>query len=165
MRFRLHRSLLFWLGLPGFLFILWSWKDSITHRSGLIRTCFMTKNGGTIGISETLGPAHCSFRIQKLTFNPKDFDAVVNHKLRLERVPHSITGAPIRIFPPFKDITPPLYPGDFDKVRLRQITIPHWAILLSYGLGWSGLIAWRRHRVNRAWEKHTAPMTSTSEGL
>jgi len=29
MPFRLHRSLLFHLGLPGFLFLLWSWIDSM----------------------------------------------------------------------------------------------------------------------------------------
>lgn len=75
----------------------------------------------------------------------------------MERRPH---GANTRgpLFPRFRTITFAVPVDGFEKLTLRSTYIPHWSVLLAYGLAWSAAIAWRRHQVNRHFEKEARPV-------
>lgn len=124
-----HKSLIFWLGLPGLLFLLWAWVDSQTHRAVVV-----TGIPGRIALVQTRNQV-------SLTLMPDrggTFFAIggITHR------PYMATDeAPDPRFPPLR----------FRWVRhgdSRELLLPHWHLLLLYLSLWAAAFL-TRNRMNK----------------
>ena len=148
MPYRLSRSLLLWLGLPGFLFILWAWHDSLTYETGIARSYSQSSGTGvTITSSDFIGQTQAAVIIQWHLLSPSERGMLVTSgptSVRNFRPPPPESG--------WKTIFPGRRDGMSDRrfphltTKLKRILIPHWQILFWYTAAWVGGIAWRRHR-------------------
>lgn len=151
MPYRLSRSLLLWLGLPGFLFILWAWHDSLTHETGIARSYSQNNGAGvTVTSSDFIGQTQAAVIIQWHLLSPSERGMLVTSgptSVRNFRPPPPESG--------WKTIFPGRRDGMSDRrfphltTKLRRILIPHWQILFWYTAAWVGGIAWRRHRARK----------------
>jgi len=147
MRFRLSRSLTFWLGLPGLLFLLWAWADSFDWRSGIS----IAGKSGLGGLAS-------------------DGSSISFHWSHLAPVPSGVV-------PPVGEYEPPELPpttsmdfyhesstrgqrpllwaqferssGTAGAVASRMISVPYWIVTLAYIGLWGAVVAWRWQRSRR----------------
>lgn len=144
------RSLTFWLGLPGLLFILWSWWDSQEHTAGVFRTVGVMHRSGPVTAGERIAHLNSVLFIERYTPEPRAGLVYSSYPPTLARGPLILTpGTLTPLFPPmrWKSWRNPMI-GDEGLVR-TCIWIPHWMILLAYCLAWGAVILWRRHRIRR----------------
>jgi hypothetical protein len=138
----LHRSLTLWLGLPGLLFLLWAWLDSMSFESGIsIRKHSVSPN------LESLSRDSYFSSNSALTF-------VVGHLHHRGsvRTDHNIivlprTSSRGEVWWP----TPGCH-RDYDPATgytSRWLRIPHWLLVLLYLLLWSLAFGWRHRRIKR----------------
>lgn len=129
MRYPLIRSRAFWLGVPGLLFLLWSWADS-------------TRNFTQI---EKKNPAG--------SFSFVHWDSAIKVCRAPVGSPFAFSNRVWRGPYPTKEPVPtiwwPAVKAERDYVGRPFIRIPHWLLLLAYLALWSAGIAWRR----RCWRK------------
>jgi len=146
-RFRLHRSRVFWFGLPGLLFILWAWADSMRYHSSVVLHRGM--NGGTDTIRQFLGTIDFRWWLR----TPEPSLALKHWRYPFLREPHEHR----KVLP--QPITFKQQDFSYGKVVKTRaiIIIPHWLILLTYLLVWGGLLLWR-------WKAH-ADHRKLVEGL
>lgn len=151
MRYRLHRSLALWLGLPGFLFILWSWQDSLTHQAGIFRTHTVTypPSGDRMLPYDTIAHFHSGLLINRFSIEPGSGQSMTTDAPRLAREPISSSLDPGPTFPAYGNAFHRSIFADIEFLNVRIIFIPHWLILLLYMLVWLSLIAWRMHHMIR----------------
>jgi hypothetical protein len=137
MRFCLSRSRAFWFGLPGSVFLLWAWADSMTtatHAAIMWKKSSIsdsvTHHGGSLDIAHWAG----SFGV---SLWPKEF--------RVQRQPRGDA----------KDWFP--VPGIREHGILSgslhltsRVVIPHWCLVSLYLISWSGLMGWRWWTYRRA---------------
>ena len=120
MRFPWYRSLAFWLGFPGLLFLLWIWFLSAKHRTDLSITgpvTFVVANeAGFIRVTCWKDPAQ-----------PGWSDL---------RADHMIVRQSSRFFP---DVAwrVQTHSSVFD------LWLSHWVVLLSYLVIWGLVLGWR----------------------
>lgn len=139
----LYRSLVFWLGLPGLLFLLWGWADSRLHSSSFVSDIEAKTNVGSLFSSETIW-----HQGSQLTIGWHDFSE--SGLVSLKRTDHKVTR---QLLP-----TPPWFPRpalirhelDRSKVYMRFLVIPHWLIVGLYLVLWLLFLAWRHRRINRS---------------
>ena len=138
MSFRLHRSLTFYLGLPGFLFIAWAWTDSLKYQSRIILQ--RSARGDTDTFRHFLGTVDLRWWLQSTepTLPVRHWRWSPKRELHEHRgvAPQPITFKKDRF-------------AYSSTVKVRGIVIlPHWFLLTLYTLPWSALILWQ-------WKKHT----------
>ena len=118
----LRRSLTFWLGLLGLLFIVIAWVDSTRYRTSFAFHRALGLHGhSSLDIGYRGGSSHGrTNHFERDSFSRGD-------RLRFTGLHWWRTGGP----------------------SLR-ITIPHWIILLAYTEVWIVLLLWRRRRIRHA---------------
>jgi hypothetical protein len=142
-----YKSLVFYLGLPVFLFLLWAWADSNFHHSSL------RKSGTT--------PSRTLYYTTVIANSP---GAVwVSHRTRKGNHgkitgPFVLGRAPLQGLrtwfpaPEYKHLPGATYnPRVTDKDQAHTlITLPHWLLILLYLALWSLAFLWRRRRNKRS---------------
>ncbi|WP_035604340.1 hypothetical protein [Haloferula sp. BvORR071] len=122
---QLFRSLTFWLGLPGLLFLLWAWWDSSKFDSDALMYSwgFLARNGDS------------QFTITIL----EDYKSywMLSGSLGFDRQPR----AESRLFFPSARI------DRMTEPHWTRIFIPHWQVVLAYAIPWSVLFLWSRRRI------------------
>ena len=144
-----HRSRLFWLGIPGLLFLLWAWRSSNL-------TCHQLTLGSW-QLTSTQGKA-LAWSMQ----------ADIGHDLWLDYhtaevftewiAPNSPPRAPIIVpmaaaypippdqqcwFPAAKWQAVDLNAGTYH----RLLVLPYWLLAGGYAVGWTGvMVAWQRRK-------------------
>jgi hypothetical protein len=119
-RFRWHRSLCFWLGVPGLLFLLWIWILSAMHRTDLSITgpvtVFVANEAGFIRATCWKDPAQPGWSGLKADHMS------LHHSARF-------------------------FPGYAWRVETHSgvldLWLAHWLGLFSYLVIWGLLLGWR----------------------
>jgi hypothetical protein len=128
MTFHLFRSRSFWLGLPGLIFLLWAWGDSLSSLSSLSRN---TSPGG--GIAQQEGSIVLHYW-NRFPFDPGGFQL---KREALKREPFELPG--------FMWDRTEGWESD-EGWGWRILAIPHWFVIAIYFLIWAALIQLRRRR-------------------
>lgn len=138
-----YRSLLFWFGLPGLVFLLWGWQDS----GKAVRT--MTWNGrgaarqvdqwnGSIRVLYVADPALYGGPMHRFSFHRSEMPAAYRDKRRL---------GPLVFAPLFPSLESP-------RAAPR---ISYWVVFFLYLMTWIvALAAWQRRKA-RLLKLHAAP--------
>ena len=133
-----YRSRLFWLGLPGLVFLLWAW---VTFSGTSVAVARWRKTHAYAGSGQVvLLQVH---RASAGSGSASSFEARIDKRPELER----------RWFRQAVDWRSPL--------RLRSLMstfgVALWFIVLIYVALWSGLAFWWQRRKARLLKLHTAP--------
>ena len=137
----LRRSLTLWLGLPGPIFLLWSWVDSM-HRLSAVQWRH-TINSRELHAETRESLLHHSGKLTLLRFEPlADEPYTGKHSHVYWHRQDSPAGT---WFPPLD------YRTDLTAAVLqsRTLTLPHWLLILGYLALWSALLAYRHRRIRR----------------
>ena len=138
----LHRSLTFWLGLPGLLFILWTWHDSLNHEMGIFRPVWIDAADKSAGHDDMLSYGYAGFWATYCIIGPGTSRTVFREPVQITRREIKREIKDFRAVPIFEWDTPDAYFND-PGIRNRTLVIPHWLALIIYGVGWSGVTFWR----------------------
>ena len=130
----LHRSRLFWLGLPALIFLAWVWLGT--------RPDFLWMQKGTPAALVLLGTDSGSYR---LAWTRRLSPSVRFTSTSLRKVID--TQAPAPLFPPAFSHRTDESPG---IRRTSEIRIAHWLALAAYTLLWLTTSAlWQHHKRKR----------------
>ncbi len=130
-----YRSRLFWLGLPGLVFLLWAWWVSMGHisqaRFGYVPVWVIGQSAGEV------------FVFWNASGFPdwRDFHAL-HEKMSMEDASEwrrSLEVLESRV------------------VGFRYVLFPHYAVVLAYAPAWLLTLAWWQRRKSRLLKLHTAP--------
>ena len=132
----LLRSTCLWLGLAGLVFVLWAWQDSMTHSSVL------SWRGYTIGSGAGGAGVH---------YNPA-LGGIILDRVQYAGIPN-IDMSAVQVFSRFNL---EIHDGAF-----ASLTIPYWAMLISYLLLWSLVLGWRWRQLREA---RKLPVVDSFEG-
>ena len=136
-----YRSLLFWFGVPGLVFLFWGWQDS----GKAIRT--MTWNGrgsarqvgqwnGSIGVVYIADPALYRGPMHRVGFHRSEMPAVYRDECSLG----SFVFAPL-----FSSLDDPH----------SVMRIPYWVAIALYLIAWLAALVWWQHRKSYLLKLHT----------
>jgi hypothetical protein len=123
-RFRLFRSRAFWFGVPGLVFLLWGWWDSMGDRSGV--------DFGLWGVGQSAGDvyAYCfsdgwpdSWEVETFQYQVEPEEAL-EWKIALIDPPHPVPD-------------------------LRSVFIPYQLLVPCFLAGWAGLLIWRKRKFEK----------------
>lgn len=144
MRFRLSRSLTFWLGLPVLVFLLWAWADSFDwesraslRKSGAI--CSVVSDGSSITFEWIRKEPTASSGTGE--YEPPEIASTTGFDFY-----RTASARPKR---------PLLYAklgtstADFGGLRESALHVPYWMTVIAYVVLWFGLMAWRWMRGRR----------------
>lgn len=147
MRFRLSRSLTFWLGLPGLLFLLWTWADSFDWQSrlgfaGKPGLGALASDGSTLSFEWTrYEPVPQGMAQEPLEYEIPELPSGMHFHFS-----HDPSARPKR----------PLLWAKFEAWTQRSgptvssaVFIPYWMITLGYLGLWSTALTWRWKRSRR----------------
>jgi hypothetical protein len=146
-----YRSRLFWLGIPGLLFLLWAWRNSnVVRIEALVQPGWVWSSQGKLCWHEVDAATGAwevtvDYREGTLSVRPKEEFVIVcgfaAPRGFISRTPVMI--AERRWFPPPR----------WEAVQLdasssyRLISLPYWLLTGSYlGLWLGGLSAWQRRK-------------------
>jgi hypothetical protein len=128
-RFRLFRSRAFWLGMPGLVFLLWLWSQSVPR--GFIAT--WTGGPGSFKFSNEQGAI-------LVTRSPRGSD--INFGTEFWK-----DGWPAKEDPKAEWWPQPEASRHADG--MRYWTLPYWLLGAVYLIPWSGLVIWRWRKFGR----------------
>ena len=137
-----YRSLLFWLGLPGLLFLIWLWVAFLEKR--VTATLVLT---GTYGIDVTHGGGFLA--IQDLDVAPRK-QPPWPKGIRWETEFRSN-------FDPPKPIRVGAWPQTPNQARSRWIAVSYWFPIPIYVAAWSLLLIYWQRRKSRLLKLQAAP--------
>ena len=148
-----YRSLLFYLGLPGLLFLLWAWVDSNFHRTA--HTSSVVASSTTAFRSSTIMNHRGAIRIEHRVIRGGGFSSTLSRS-HFDRVPfqqhHAWFPWPQRRQSKgLLDHTPGVITAG---ITITEFTIPHWLLILPYLLLWSLAFYCRHRRIQRHLTKH-----------
>lgn len=155
--FRLSRSLLFWFGLFGLIFIVWSWVNSMHRTAGLGRWVKILEvhppktphPPWEAGFKEVYGHSG-GYLMAVLPIPSREVP------LRIEVQSHDIYESPYgppdaRWFPMPMILKKEPWPFPSGASYTHtDFLVPHWILLATYLPIWTGAVAWRRRRANQA---------------
>lgn len=139
-----YRSLLFWFGVLGLMFMFWAWQDS----GKAIRT--MTWNGsgsarqvdqwnGSIRVVYSSDPGLYRGRMHRFGFHRSEMPTVNRAELSLG---------------PF--VFAPLISSLDDPNSVMRI--PYWVAVALYLIAWLASLNWWQRRKSRLLKLHSAPL-------
>jgi hypothetical protein len=158
-----YRSLLFWLGLPGLLFLLWAWGSS----NSVHRTLFPSKSshlntaqGKVLWFSGQSDIGH-DFTFDFRTGEVAVCEIVVPPGM-LRTITHFKPWAVSRRKVPAEDqvwFAPPRWQArDINHdTRFRLVVVPYWLLTGGYAGLWLGCVGWNQRRKARLLKLHAAP--------
>ncbi len=155
-----YRSRLFWLGLPGLVFLLWAWG-----RSNLLRTRMFLPPGWVCSTQGKLlwyQPAEAEDRVVTVDYREGDLSMTPDEYFvtrncfpppRGHTTTEPLLTTERRWFPPPRSRSEPL---DADS-GYRFFSLPYWMLTSSYlGVWLGGVCLWQRRKA-RLMKLHTAP--------
>lgn len=155
-----HRSMTFWLGLPGLLFLLWSWHDSMTHDAGIFRSIqvgYSNSPGYNVVSEDRIGHSRAGLVITVFEVDPGP-DRIIGVEApvlaRRAVAPEVMPSSP---FPSFQAVNFRNYSRGRFGNPVKSLFIPHWMILIAYGIAWGAAILWRQGRIRRAGHANLNP--------
>jgi hypothetical protein len=142
-----HKSLLFRLGLPALLFLLWAWADSNSHGTtflrvwgapGLVRIQVIDHSRGALRLADQRIEIHRAVLSSRSEFG----------RTSLARRAREWFPAPlIKI----ARQAPSDIPGHLREPNTQSLLIlPHWLLILLYLALWSLALSWRHRRIKRS---------------
>lgn len=159
----IHRSRLFWLGLPGLLFLLWGWWDSWQHYSEIAwvrpKSVVMAfDHRGYVGFAVTKeAPAPvfggAKFQVQREDHAPFWRDLGVSgffgpeaKDLHEEARIHFLPGLYHRRWSqPY--LSSPSATGSCDWLPYRELGADWWLLVVAYAFTWLlAMFGWRRRK-------------------
>jgi hypothetical protein len=155
-----YRSRLFWLGMPGVLFLLWAWGRSnvVRHKANLGQSGWVWSSQGKlcwhdVNVAAGAWEVTVDYREGTLSVNPQE-EFVTRCGFGLSPSLISRTTVMIadrRWFPP-----PRWEVRQLDaSSSYRLISLPYWMMTGGYAVLWlGGLSAWQR-RKSRVWKTST----------
>lgn len=154
MRYRPFRSLTFWLGIPGLVFLLWAWVDSMTHLSQVSYKAEFRLGDGSLAKRNVA--ASNSGGDVSLTWSRPDGDyKLLSHKFDSKKrdLREQREWLPLPSYLANRN-----YPGTI----FYSLSIPHWLLLLSYAFLWIVLILFQWLIVKRIKARQTALVEESS---
>ena len=134
MTFRLFRSRAFWFGIPGLVFLSWSWMDSMSHYSGL---SYPRVKPGYDLVSQEKSSILFAWWTDAAALPPPVSPGDPGPSLLSWRV--ASKSPPVILFPGFAYSM-----EDGAGVGKRhQLQLPHWILLASYLAAWFIVMFWR----------------------
>lgn len=133
-QYRPFRSFTFWLGVPGLLFLVWAWVDSMSYLSFVARRVdFIRPSGLTLSAIDNITHRTGAVKASWSWAAAKD---VTRLPRGLEQASRSASKTK-NWFPP-ANFSSTLSPS----IGARQYTwvIPHWLLLLCYTVTWALLV-------------------------
>ncbi|RYD68613.1 MAG: hypothetical protein EOP83_00545 [Verrucomicrobiaceae bacterium] len=136
MRFRLFRFRTFWFGVPGLVFLLWAWADSmkVSTRAVIVRKSILLSDSvyhhaGSLDFVHwpnswggSLWPRQCRVTRQRSDAHGWfPLPGIRGHSVWIGTAFHT-----------------------------SRLVIPHWCLVSLYLIAWAGLIGWRWRTVRRA---------------
>ena len=152
-RSRIFRLRSFWLGLPGLLFLVWAWADSMSYQSGVVFKQSLSMAPGSKGsFNHFAGQSGGAFRVNWWSFDEATRTRLVSSEFKATREAEPM----VERFPAPGMVTLPrheFYPGIL--VGAKRLTLPHWLLILVYLALWGWLIL-RRWKAARKMEADLA---------
>jgi hypothetical protein len=148
-----YRSLLFYLGLPGLIFLLWAWADSMRYDSSVQARVQIDTPGNMILLRQHL--RNCDSWIWIEWLEPADPDHTAITRKGKWFVRETRPGT--RWFHPISQLTSSVS----DQLTRRYLFIPHWLLILAYLALWSIALYWRHRRLKRASTLHSPAQPQT----
>ncbi len=151
-----HRSLLFWLGLPGLLFLIWAWHDSQSHLTDFARGrrtdadgWFHWQGGLTVAHANVEKGDFSTFLLNDSSFAVQELSSsqfpIVDQPWRFNR------GEKWDDYDWEGTLRPSIRTGSTPRGSdWWSVFIPHWLMILGYLVAWGGIAVWWRLRVKRA---------------
>jgi hypothetical protein len=153
-----HRSRLFWLGLPGLVFLIWTWWDSGQHFAGLT----WQRRSETMEINVAAGRL-CMVSYRDLDEGAGQLPAPVQYNVERRVITASLpdSGARPRQFDTPRAIECLTGSAEDDPFEVtyetRGIEVACWLLVLVYLFLWStALLTWQC-RKSRRLKLHAAP--------
>ena len=155
MKLALHRSITFWSGLFVMSFIVWAWRDSMTHLAAAGWNSLHAGSYGSLVVVGSLGgglPGGGDFQVNRETMNFADRNMVAPVIAR----PAFATGG--ELDPARRDYTESVVLTVTDQLVREmmwrpkgcwRLLLPYWLVLLLFASGWVGLLVWRARRRER----------------
>ncbi len=149
-----YRSRLFWLGLPGLVFLLWGWWDSGAYPSHLSwsttsRTFWVGHENGGI-VSGTINST-----------NPNNHGIPQGFKFRRweANAPHIFSWSLPQPLLWQHNVTNYSLPSISRNlgVETRRLEVAYWLAILIYLTPWIAALWWWQHRKSRLLKLHSAP--------
>lgn len=156
------RSRLFWVGLPGMVFLFWAWKDSSFHSTAVHQYHF----GKLSAIVHWQG----GITLGQVQFSPPRESALFD--LKQNRFGLYPANSPItpasglsfaRYAPPNIEVEREFFPS-FQSGSLSttsdfwSVFVPHGLLILAYSVLWvTAMLVWQR-RKSRLLKLHAAPL-------
>lgn len=141
-----YRSRLFWLGVPGLVFLVWLWVDAlISHRY----LGFTIDRGPDVRLEIGLGAISCDIDSEGLE-DPFQDSWISFHA---SREPADLESwRPWAFRAPFKKLVWETVDEDpvFGIVRRRANLMAAWVPMVLYSVGWIAAVArWQRWKLNK----------------
>ncbi len=160
-----YRSLIFWLGAPGFLFINWSWWDSFEYArvlhtpdrvdpgTAIVRYYSLHSRVGIMGVSHE----SIDYAKRKNTKLPNRGFSIQSSLLSEGGWENLRENNPN----PFQSPINAFHKIDSDG-RTSYCYVAHWFALLVYSGIWGGIYCWRLSRLRLAYFRD--PLLTATEG-
>jgi hypothetical protein len=126
-----YRSRLFWLGLPGLVFLLWGWWISLSH--------FSRVGFSTLGIAQATGDVFAHWR----SGTPLSWGGFSTGHMEIPAETARDLKATISVWPQ-------------QDPNWHTVIIPYYAVVLAYVAPWLLVVAWWQRRKRRILKLHTA---------
>jgi hypothetical protein len=145
-----YRSRLFWLGLPGLVFLLWLWLENARDDLFFGHTKITGPvEASTRGIGSFDGSVY--YVTIKTTFGvsgPEEVGFHASSEGGLE------PNEPMTLFafPPFG-----IFQRKSEGHEYRNVMLAWWAVILTYSLAWLVTLAWWQRRKARLLKLHATP--------
>ncbi|QJE94386.1 hypothetical protein [Luteolibacter luteus] len=128
MRYRPFRSLSFWFGIPGLIFLLWAWVDSMHYDSKVSYKAGCRLSDGTLTSRYTSASNSGANVALSWTRPDVSYKLLSHHFDSTKRDPREQTSwLPLPSYHANRS-----YPG----IIYYNLSIPHWFLILSYGFLW-----------------------------
>lgn len=134
MRFRLFRSRAFWFGVPGLVFLLWAWGDSMTHAFSL------NSDGSAYGVDLF----HLNGDILLMWGDKRDTSRW-HWEISRDEVDRGEA-----------EEAKALLKKMSVALDIKVISVPHRWLVPAYVVGWAGLLIWRWRKFRRAFPEAPA---------
>lgn len=133
MRYRPFRSWTFWLGVPGLIFLLWAWADSMFYNSQLsLETVFLLEKGRTFSGRDSISNSGADVSISWALSDGSGSKLLSRKFGSTQRDAYDHT----EWFPLPSYLVTRNYHGRI----YHNLSTPHWFLLLCYAFGWTVLI-------------------------
>lgn len=146
-----YRSVLFWLGIPGLLFLLWGWLADPLAGSGVT----VTVGNFRLTVGDWSRVGRISWEVYG-SGGRLSAQGVRTSSYRLEKVQAQMA-RDLQVFAPA--VRYEVREDDSTPVGLRripQVRVAYWFLLLLYLLAWGALLAGWQRRKARLLKLHTA---------